>query len=482
MAKQTLNQLMTPEQRAMIDALPLFDHQRDFVNAQLDSLASELLAGQPGTGKTLTAISLAMAVTFAKANTNTTAPTVYAMPANLVVQVSREFKRFAPHLRLAMLRTGKDKIPAKEQFDVLLVSYTLPVANRKIAEAIAALAPYAMLVFDESALLRSVKAQRTKYWIGLTRKARWTLMMSGTPMINSPEDLYTSCLVLGLLGPELGETYGEFCRKFVVYKQMMFGRQTVWKAAGGKNLDVLNRIMATRTTRWESAKLLSLPRVIHGTHYLDIPDVMGELMAGRVDPSPAMRTLQELMASGADSEQIAEAAAKCGQLELATYRRAIGAVKAAGVAEMVAGRLADGGAPSLVFGHHRQALQIIADKLTEMGVKTGLIFGDTSASRRDKQVVAFQNGELQALVLQIDVAGLGLNLQAAGYVAFAELPWTAAAYEQAIARAQRAGQTQRVQVDVVTVPDSLDEAMIRIIRRKAGETEAVFGQQEEVAA
>jgi SNF2 family DNA or RNA helicase len=95
---------------------------------------------------------------------------------------------------------------------------------------------------------------------------------------------------------------------------------------------------------------------------------------------------------------------------------------------------------------------------------------------------AFQAGELDVLVLQIDVAGLGLNLQRAGYVVFAELRWTAAAFHQAVARAHRAGQEQHVLAEIVTVPDSLDEAMIRTIRRKAGEARAVFDQPTAQAA
>jgi SWI/SNF-related matrix-associated actin-dependent regulator 1 of chromatin subfamily A len=373
-----------------------------------------------------------------------------------------------------------------------LVSYTLPVASRRIAEAIAALAPFSLLVFDESHLLRNVKAKRTRFWVSLAKRARWTLLMSGTPMVNSPEDLFTTLYVLDLLAaPGIGRrdpdgrlraaTFNEFCADFVVYGQMTVGGRTFAKPVGAKNAEVLSAVLAPHTTRWIAAELLSLPPVIHGQHYLDIPDVLDELLSGAIEPSPAMLRLRDLLTRRRAGEPISDdaiatATAAVSNLELSTYRRAIGVTKAPGVAEMIAARLEAGGAPALVFGHHREALDTIKAGLDTAGIGSGLLYGSTPPAERDRRVQAFQNGTLGVLVLQIDVAGLGLNLQRAGYVAFAELPWTAAAFDQAIARAQRVGQRQHVLVEIVTVPDSLDEIMISTIRRKAANARAVLDQ------
>jgi SNF2 family DNA or RNA helicase len=489
---RTLVELLRSEQLAEIAKLPFFDHQRVLYQALLCSLTAQLIVGEPGTGKTLVAIALAWAITSAKKNIGSLAPAIYAMPANLIVQVVREFRRFTPGLRVAVVRIGKESVPAPDAFDVLLISYTLPVASRRIAEAIAALAPYALLIFDENHLLRSVKARRSKFWIGLTQRARWTLMMSGTPMVNSPEDLFTSLYVLGLLdAPGIGRpgpdgklrpaTYNEFCANHVVYGTMSIGGRTFAKPIGAKNAKVLNAVLATRITRWIAKDLLSLPPFIQGIHHLDIPDVLSQLLKGAIEPSPAMLRLNELFArrqagENVSAEDIERAIVAVSNVEFSTYRRLIGVAKADGVAELVAGRLEAGGATTLVFGHHHEALYKIKTGLDAAGIAVGLIYGDTPARDRDRLVQAFQNGDLAALVLQIDVAGLGLNLQRAGYIAFAELPWTAAAFDQAIARAVRIGQHQHVLVEIVTVPNSLDEAMLRIIRRKSGDARAVFNQ------
>jgi SNF2 family DNA or RNA helicase len=469
----------------------LFQHQMDFLRAQLHSPVPLLLAGDPGTGKTLVAIKSIWFATVALRNVDAWLPNLYALPANLLAQVARELRRFAPELRVAALRTGKDPIPAPGAYDVLLVPYTLPVAARRIAEAVAALGAPLFVVFDEMHLLRNVAAKRTKFWVNLARNARWVLPMSGTPFVNSGEDLYATFHLLGLLAePGIGvpgadgvlqpASFAQFCKRFVVYREMSINGRVFAKAVGTKNADILNRVLAPRMTRWVASELLSLPPLIVEQHLLDMADVRGQLAEHdqeKVEELLARRRAGEEITE----EQIAEAVGDGPTSEsLSTYRRLIGTAKAPLVAEWIIGRIEGGGGQTLVFGHHRAALESIKAKLDQAKVPAGLIYGDTSVTQRDRQVQSFQAGALKVLVLQIEVGGLGLNLQAASHVVFAELPWTAAAYRQAIARAHRAGQQQHVLVSIATVPDSLDEIIAGTIARKAAEAAAVLDTIPEV--
>jgi SNF2 family DNA or RNA helicase len=472
------------------EGLPLFQHKADFLQRQLHSPVSLLLAGDPGTGKTLAAIRSFAFTSQALHTAGAWLPSLYVLPANLLRQVEREFHRFAPELRLAVLRTGKDQIPGPGSYDAALISYSLPVASRRIAEAIAALKPFAFLVFDESHLLRSVTAKRTRYWVNLARTARWVLPMSGTPFVNSGEDLYSTFYMLGLLAePGIGvpdtngklrpATFEQFCAKFVVYRDMWVNGRSFTKPVGTKNADNLNQALAPRMTRWVAAELLSLPPLIVEQHLLDMADVRDQLAVHGAEPFDQAK-VDDLLARRRASEeisdqQIAEAVgAGPNSDSLSTYRRLIGTAKAPLVAEWIVNRIEGGGGATLIFGHHRAALEIIKAELDAAKMAGGLVHGSTPASQRDRQVQAFQAGLLKVLVLQIEVGGLGLNLQAASNVVFAELPWTAAAYQQAIARAHRAGQQQHVLVSIATVPDSLDEVIASTITRKAAEAAAVL--------
>jgi SNF2 family DNA or RNA helicase len=463
-------------------------HQVDFLHTQLHSPVSLLLAGDPGTGKTLVPIRSIEATVSVLRNAGTWLPSLYVAPSNLLRQTEREFRRFAPELRLAVLRTGKDPIPSSGSYDALLVSYHLPVASRRIAEAIAALDAFAFIVFDECHLLRNITARRTRFWVNPARKARWVLPMSGTPFVNSGEDLFSTFYLLGLLAePGIGvpgpdnvlraASFREFCARFVVYREITVNGRRFSKAVGTKNIDLLNRVLAPRITRWVAAEMLSLPRLLEEHHLLDMDDVRHQLVKHIVPADQAkLDELIERHRNGEDigQDQIDAAFGSPNSEALSTYRRLIGTAKAPLVAEWVIDRIASGGGSTLIFGHHRAALEAIKAALDTAKIRCGLLYGGTSDTRREQQVRAFQAGALKVLVLQLEVAGLGLNLQAASHVVFAELPWTSAAYRQAIARAHRAGQHQHVLVSIATVPDSIDEVMAGAIARKAKEAAAVL--------
>jgi SWI/SNF-related matrix-associated actin-dependent regulator 1 of chromatin subfamily A len=475
----------------------LFDHQRDFLRLQLHSPTSLLLAGDPGTGKTPAAILSIACTAQALRNAGAWLPCLYVLPANLLPQVEREFHRFAPELRVAALRTGKDQIPVSGSYDVLLVSYTLPVASRRIAEAVAALHDFAFVVFDECHLLRNVAAKRTRFWANLARRARWVLPMSGTPYVNSGEDLYSTLHLLNLLAePGVGmsgpdgvlrpATFTQFCARFGIYREFTVNGRSFTKAVGTKNADVLNQVLAPRMTRWIAAELLSLPSLIVEQHLLDMTDIRLQ-MAEHSDTFDQVKidALLERRRAGEEisDQEIAEAVGDGPNSNaLSTYRRLIGTAKAPLVAEWIIDRIAGGGGATLIFGHHRAALEAIKTSLDSAKVSAGLLYGSTSTSQRDQQVQLFQAGALRVLVLQIEVAGLGLNLQAASHVVFAELPWTSSAYQQAIARAHRAGQQQHLLVSIATVPDSLDEIMAGTIARKASEAAAILDNTPEAEA
>jgi SNF2 family DNA or RNA helicase len=471
----------------------LFHHQTDFLRAQLYSSTSTLLAGDPGTGKTLAAIQLIVCTVQAMRDAGVWRSSLYILPANLLLQIQREFQRCAPQLRLAILRTGTDRIPPVGSYDVLIVSYTLPVISRRIAEAIATLGEFALVVFDEVHLLRSIRAKRTRYWLNLARGARWVLPMSGTPFVNSGEDFFSLFYLLGLLdAPGIGvadaegrlrpASFTQFCQRFVVYRSLTINGRHFDKPVAIKNIDALNHALTPRMQRWVAADLLSLPPVISEQHLLDMADVRDQIAA--LDQAK----VDELLARRRAGEEIsdAEIAAAVGNGShsdsLSTYRRLIGTAKAPLVAEWIADRIAGGGGQTLIFGHHQAVLEVIKVQLDAAQIPTGLIYGRTPSGQRDRQVLEFQAGQLKVLVLQIEVAGLGLNLEAASHVVFAELPWTAAAYQQAIARAHRAGQRQHVLVSVATVPDSLDEIIAGTIARKATAAAAVLDTTPELEA
>ena len=70
------------------------------------------------------------------------------------------------------------------------------------------------------------------------------------------------------------------------------------------------------------------------------------------------------------------------------------------------------------------------------------------------------------LVSQIEAGGVGLNIQAASVVIIAEPQWKPSTEVQAIARAHRMGQPDKVLVHRLLAKDQVDERITEILERK----------------
>ena len=81
-------------------------------------------------------------------------------------------------------------------------------------------------------------------------------------------------------------------------------------------------------------------------------------------------------------------------------------------------------------------------------------------------VSGIQDSSIEAAILQIDASGSALNLQAANRIIMLEPSWTPGANHQAVARAVRLGQQNPVLISWPVIRNSVDESVLRVLRRK----------------
>ncbi len=124
---------------------------------------------------------------------------------------------------------------------------------------------------------------------------------------------------------------------------------------------------------------------------------------------------------------------------------------------------AEAGKKVLVFSYFRDVLAALERRLAALGT----IHGDVSLEDRELLMQRFRDHEGHAVLLgQITAAGVGLNLQAASVVVLFEPQWKPSTEEQAIARAHRMGQTERVVVHRLFARDSVDERIKELLEGK----------------
>ena len=119
----------------------------------------------------------------------------------------------------------------------------------------------------------------------------------------------------------------------------------------------------------------------------------------------------------------------------------------------------------LIFSQFVKHLKIIADYLFRN--KLDFAYLDGSTRDRQEQVERFQReSDLQLFLISLKAGGLGLNLTKADYVFLLDPWWNPAVEAQAIDRAHRIGQENRVFTYKFITKNSVEEKILRLQQKK----------------
>src|SRR5690606_40863800 len=99
---------------------------------------------------------------------------------------------------------------------------------------------------------------------------------------------------------------------------------------------------------------------------------------------------------------------------------------------------------ALIFSQFTSYLKVLADKLTERGVK--FVYLDGNTRNRAKVIEQFKEGEAPLFLISLKAGGFGLNLTEADDCFLLDPWWNPAVEAQAIDRTHRIGQTRQVMV------------------------------------
>ena len=182
----------------------LWKHQLDAIHraANLDEFA---LFFDPGLGKSATTINL---LRYKYLKHNKLLRTLILCPPIVIENWRREFKAHSAVGDKVICLTG----PGKKRAEVLkknLAESKIIVTNFEallMKEVFPLLLEYAptCLVIDESQRIKSMQSKRTKAAIQLADISKYRYILSGTPVLNSPMDLFSQFRVL-----DKGATFGK---------------------------------------------------------------------------------------------------------------------------------------------------------------------------------------------------------------------------------------------------------------------------------
>jgi SNF2 family DNA or RNA helicase len=121
---------------------------------------------------------------------------------------------------------------------------------------------------------------------------------------------------------------------------------------------------------------------------------------------------------------------------------------------------------SLVFCMWTKEIAFMMACLEERGVSAMKFDGSMTKEKRENALYNFKNTGVQALVIQIQAGGVGLNLQCATRVYITSPTWNPTHEIQAICRSHRLGQDHIVKCFRLIIEDTIEERMLEIQNKK----------------
>lgn len=323
------------------------------------------------------------------------------------------------------------------------------------------------VVMDESTTIKNLSAQRTKLAIKLFRKAAYRRILTGSPITNSPIDLFSQCEFLnpGLLGTT---SYYTFRNIYCALKPLRLGNRTVQVVTGYRNLDKLAKRLegfSIRTTKEECldlpAKIYSAPVMVGLTKeqlamYRELKrQLLTQVAAGvMVTAKNALVMLSKLqqITCGFILDEFGEGH-EIPSNRISTLHSLLDECPAEQV---------------IIWATHRLAIQAIAKSLRVVYGEGACVtyFGADSDTQRASNLAGFKSGEHRFLVSNPTVGGFGLTLTNAKTVIYYNNGFSLEHRLQSEDRCHRLGQKFPVTYIDLVSPGTVDEKILQALRQK----------------
>jgi SWI/SNF-related matrix-associated actin-dependent regulator 1 of chromatin subfamily A len=306
-----------------------------------------------------------------------------------------------------------------------------------------------IVISDESHMLKSGKAQRTKAAKTLIKHSSKFIAITGTLIENRPSEAYT---VINLVEPTLFPSEFKYKMRYCAPKHTGFG----WDFKGASNTMELHQLLKLiGIRRLKEDVLKDLPPKIRSVVPMELSN-RGEYERAEVD------LLNWITANKgkdkADKAGTVEALARINVLKELCLRG-----KIESCIDWIEDYLEDGG-KLVVFTTRTWILDYIYSEFKQWAVK---VDGSVTGADRQKAVDTFQKDrKVKLFVGNVQAAGVGITLTAASAVCFIDLPWNPASISQASDRCHRIGQTECVNIYFLIANNSIEVEIINLLDAK----------------
>lgn len=408
------------------------------------------LADDMGLGKTVQTLALLQN----EKEKDTGSTSLLVMPTSLIYNWEMEARKFTPRLKiLNYTGTSRNKNPERfARYDLVLTSY----GTTRIDSEILSQFYFNYIILDESQAIKNPESIIARAVRNL--KSRRKLILTGTPIENSTMDLWSQMSFVnpGLLG---GEMF--FKKEYLV---------PIEKRKDETRMRRLNALIKPFILRREKTQVATeLPEKVENIKFCDLSEKQREFyereksiyrnkILDLIEHDGLQKSQMLLLQGLTRLRQIAnhplmvdpEYQGDSGKFEDITY--------------MISSALGKDH-KLLIFSQFVKHLKLVEQHLTEQKIPYSYL--DGSVKDRKAEVEKFQkNDAIRIFLISLKAGGLGLNLTEADYVFLLDPWWNPAIEAQAVDRAHRIGQTNKVFTYKFIARDTVEEKILKLQESK----------------
>ena len=335
----------------------------------------------------------------------------------------------------------------------------------------------ALMAVDESTTIKNPDAKRTKSICDLGLASRYNRILTGSPVTKSPLDLFKQC---EFLQPELlgFSSYYAFRSRFAKLKTMNYGGKSFQLVTGYKNLDELAEIIKPFSERILKKECLDLPPKTYIKRTIQLSTEQQKLYT-----QMKRMAIAELHGKTMTTATALVQLMRLQQITCGHFKADDGSVKQIKnnrIAELLS-VLDEVEGKAIIWCHWRHDIQNVVAAITkEYGPRSVVTYyGDTTSEQRQKAIKEIQNknGEVRFLVGTPQTGGYGITLTEANTMIYFSNGYDLEKRTQSEARIDRIGQTRSMTYVDIIAEKTVDEKIVKALRKKIDIASQIMGEK-----
>ena len=333
-----------------------------------------------------------------------------------------------------------------------------------------------LMAIDESTTIKNPEAKRTKNIVELGKNAKYKRILTGSPVTKSPLDLYKQC---EFLDPWLLDhtSWYTFRTRYAVMKNMSFNGRTFQKVVGYKNLGELSEKLKPFSNRVLKDDCLDLPKKTFMKRIVQLTPDQFKVYEQMKKEALAILNGKMLTTSNALTQLMRLQQITCGHFK--SDDGTVQEVKSNRIDELI-DVLNEIEGKVVIWAHWQSDVKQIIKAIVDEFDQGCLVdyYGLTPQDKRQQNIKRFQEDDkCRFFIGTPQTGGYGITLTAASNMIYYSNGYDLEKRQQSEARIDRIGQTKPMTYIDIICEDTVDDRIVKALRKKVNIASQVMGEE-----